>query len=81
MSINSTTSQLRQASNGQLLRQSLLDGSYQPQPILGVEIPKPSGGIRPLDILTVLDRIVPQAITSIVVMDLDQTVVLIMLRQ
>lgn len=64
LDINATIFQLRQASNGQLLRQSLLDGSYQPQPVLGVEIPKPSGGVRQLDIPTVLDRIVQQAITS-----------------
>lgn len=64
LDINATISQLRQASNGQLLRQSLLDGSYQPQPVLGVEIPKPSGGVRQLGIPTVLDRIVQQAISS-----------------
>jgi len=56
---------LRQSSNGLGLRQSLLDESYQPQPVLGVEIPKASGGMRQLGIPTVLDRIVQQAITSV----------------
>lgn len=65
LDINATISQLRQASNGQVLRQSLLEGSYQPQPVLGVEIPKPSGGVRQLGIPTVLDRVVQQAITLV----------------
>ncbi|NOH95141.1 group II intron reverse transcriptase/maturase [Vibrio sp. AIC-3] len=65
LDINATISRLRQASNGQELRQSLLDGSYQPQPVLGVEIPKASGGVRQLGIPTVLDRVVQQAITSV----------------
>ncbi|WEM43939.1 group II intron reverse transcriptase/maturase [Photobacterium sp. DA100] len=65
LDITATISMLRQSSNGQALRQSLLDGSYQPQPVLGVEIPKPSGGVRQLGIPTVLDRIVQQAITSV----------------
>ncbi len=46
LDITATLSKLRQASNGQALRQSLLDGSYQPQPVLGVEIPKMNGGVR-----------------------------------
>ncbi|WP_287025780.1 group II intron reverse transcriptase/maturase [Vibrio sp.] len=65
LDITATISKLRQSSNGQKLRQSLLDGSYQPQPVLGVEIPKPSGGVRQLGIPTVLDRVVQQAITSV----------------
>nr|WP_237333155.1 group II intron reverse transcriptase/maturase [Vibrio anguillarum] len=65
LDITATISKLRQASNGQALRQSLLDGSYQPQPVLGVEIPKLNGGVRQLGIPTVLDRIVQQAITSV----------------
>lgn len=65
LDIAATVSMLRHASNGQALRQSLLDGSYQPQPVLGVDIPKPSGGVRQLGIPTVLDRFVQQAITSV----------------
>jgi len=43
---------------------ALLDGSYQPQPVRGVEIHKPGGGKRQLGIPTVVDRLVQQAILS-----------------
>jgi RNA-directed DNA polymerase len=44
------------------LVEALLDGSYEPQPVLGKEIDKPSGGKRRLGIPTVVDRLVQQAI-------------------
>ncbi len=44
---------------------SLLDGSYVPQVVRGVEIPKPNGGNRQLGIPAVVDRIFQQAILQI----------------
>jgi RNA-directed DNA polymerase len=44
------------------LKQSILEGSYCPQPVRKVEIPKAQGGTRNLGIPTVLDRLINQAI-------------------
>jgi RNA-directed DNA polymerase len=52
---------------------SLLDGSYQPRPVKGVEIPKPNGGTRELGIPTVVDRLVQQAILQVLDPILDPT--------
>jgi group II intron reverse transcriptase/maturase/CRISPR-associated endonuclease Cas1 len=40
------------------IRDSILTGTYQPQPLLRIEIPKPSGGVRALGIPTIADRLV-----------------------
>ncbi len=53
------------AKNKDALLTALLDGSYQPQPVRGVEIPKPGGGKRQLGIPTVVDRLVQQAIPGL----------------
>jgi RNA-directed DNA polymerase len=47
------------------VRAALLDGSYIPMAVRGVDIPKPSGGVRTLGIPTVLDRLIQQALLQI----------------
>ena len=48
------------------LRNKLLDGSYKPQPVKRVEIPKANGEKRKLGIPCVRDRVVQQAIRQVI---------------
>ena len=52
---------------------SLIRGDYQASPLLGVEIPKPGGGMRQLGIPGVVDRLVQQAILQVLQPILDPT--------
>jgi RNA-directed DNA polymerase len=48
------------------IKEELLAGSYQPRPVLKVEIPKPGGkGMRMLGIPTVVDRLIQQALHQV----------------
>ena len=59
--------------NQATLTASLLDGTYQPQPVRGVQIPKPGGGQRQLGIPTVVDRLVQQSVLQVLEPILDPT--------
>ena len=55
------------------LREQLLSGTYQPQPVRRVEIGKPDGGMRKLGIPTVLDRLIQQAVMQVLQRRWDPT--------
>jgi group II intron reverse transcriptase/maturase len=55
------------------LREQLLSGNYQPQPVRRQTIPKSGGGVRELGIPTVLDRFVQQAILQVLQPIFDPT--------
>lgn len=47
------------------IKRALQQGYYVPSPVLKVEIPKKSGGLRLLGIPTILDRVIQQAISQV----------------
>lgn len=54
------------------LQHQLLQGIYEPQPVRGVQIPKPNGSKRQLGIPTVTDRLVQQALHQVLSVDYER---------
>ncbi len=55
------------------IREQMLSGTYKPQPVLRVEIPKPDGGVRKLGIPVVVDRFLQQAMMQVLQRKWDPT--------
>jgi RNA-directed DNA polymerase len=71
LDIEQTAGMLR--TNWPQTRQALLAGTYRPQPVRRVMIPKPDGSQRELGIPTVLDRLIQQALLQVLQPLIDPT--------
>jgi len=69
MTVGGITDYLKQ--HWPTIRERLLNGTYEPQPVRRVEIPKPDGGIRKLGIP--LDRFIQQAVMQVLQRRWDRT--------
>jgi len=71
MTVDDLAEHLRQ--HWPAIRDQLLNGTYEPQPVKRVEIPKPDGGVRKLGIPTALDRFIQQAVLQVLQGRWDRT--------
>src|SRR5207302_8034849 len=55
------------------IREQLLNGTYKPQPVRQMEIPRPDGEVRKLGIPTVLHRFIQQAVMRVLQRRWDPT--------
>ncbi len=71
MTIDETPEYLRE--RWPTIREQLLTGTYTPQPVKRVEIPKPDGGVRKLGVPCVVDRLIQQALLQVLQKRWDPT--------
>jgi len=71
MTIDETAEYLRE--HWPAIRDQLLQGTYAPQPVKRVEIPKPDGGVRKLGVPCVVDRLIQQAVLQVLQKRWDPT--------
>ena len=55
------------------IREQLLEGTYSPQPVKRVNIPKPDGGVRKLGVPCVVDRLIQQGLLQVLQKQWDPT--------
>ena len=71
LTIDAATDYLRE--HWPTIREQLLEGTYTPQPVRRVEIPKPDGGVRKLGVPCVVDRLIQQALLQVLQKRWDPT--------
>ena len=71
LTIDDTATSLRE--HWPTIRAQLLTGTYTPQPVKRVDIPKPAGGVRRLGVPCVVDRLIQQALLQVLQEQWDPT--------
>ena len=71
LTIDDTATYLRE--HWPTIRAQLLAGTYTPQPVKRVDIPKPTGGVRRLGVPCVVDRLIQQALLQVLQEQWDPT--------
>ena len=71
MTVQELKSYLR--NNGESIRKDLMEETYTPNPVLMVEIPKENGKVRRLGIATVVDRVIQQSVSQVIMELIDKT--------